>query len=182
MENRDLHPFTVMVTGSYNRNTADVAQLVEQSIRNRQVIGSSPIVGSSKFLCMAGLTAALHHHVANADPLHGPDGQEIGITRAGTDEINFSNLRHFFLSRYAIQRLSTTRPTSRTIPAAKVYQMSFFSMGSKGSYSLSILRNSSLIRGSVIGHPFTMGGSIPWKNSHEISRPTQMMYPKRQST
>jgi hypothetical protein len=25
---------------------ADVAQLVEQSIRNRQVIGSSPIVGS----------------------------------------------------------------------------------------------------------------------------------------
>ena len=27
---------------------ADVAQLVEQSIRNRQVIGSSPIVGSSK--------------------------------------------------------------------------------------------------------------------------------------
>jgi hypothetical protein len=29
---------------------ADVAQLVEQSIRNRQVIGSSPIVGSSKAL------------------------------------------------------------------------------------------------------------------------------------
>jgi hypothetical protein len=26
---------------------ADVAQLVEQSIRNRQVIGSSPIVGSN---------------------------------------------------------------------------------------------------------------------------------------
>ena len=53
MENRDLHPFTVMVTGSYNRNTADVAQLVEQSIRNRQVIGSSPIVGSSNFFCFA---------------------------------------------------------------------------------------------------------------------------------
>ena len=49
MENWDLHPFTVMVTGSYNRNTADVAQLVEQSIRNRQVIGSSPIVGSNFF-------------------------------------------------------------------------------------------------------------------------------------
>ncbi len=48
MENRGLHPFTVLVTGSYNRNIADVAQLVEQSIRNRQVIGSSPIVGSSK--------------------------------------------------------------------------------------------------------------------------------------
>ena len=30
---------------------ADVAQLVEQSIRNRQVIGSSPIVGSSNFFC-----------------------------------------------------------------------------------------------------------------------------------
>ena len=28
---------------------ADVAQLVEQSIRNRQVIGSSPIVGSIYF-------------------------------------------------------------------------------------------------------------------------------------
>ena len=28
---------------------ADVAQLVEQSIRNRQVIGSSPIVGSSAY-------------------------------------------------------------------------------------------------------------------------------------
>jgi hypothetical protein len=27
-------------------SSADVAQLVEQSIRNRQVIGSSPIVGS----------------------------------------------------------------------------------------------------------------------------------------
>jgi hypothetical protein len=29
---------------------ADVAQLVEQSIRNRQVIGSSPIVGSRTLL------------------------------------------------------------------------------------------------------------------------------------
>jgi hypothetical protein len=28
------------------KHRADVAQLVEQSIRNRQVIGSSPIVGS----------------------------------------------------------------------------------------------------------------------------------------
>ena len=28
---------------------ADVAQLVEQSIRNRQVIGSIPIVGSSTY-------------------------------------------------------------------------------------------------------------------------------------
>jgi hypothetical protein len=34
--------------------------LVEQSIRNRQVIGSSPIVGSRKFLRMAGLAAVLH--------------------------------------------------------------------------------------------------------------------------
>ena len=38
---------------------ADVAQLVEQSIRNRQVIGSSPIVGSSKFLCFIHLVATL---------------------------------------------------------------------------------------------------------------------------
>ena len=32
------------------KRRADVAQLVEQSIRNRQVIGSSPIVGSSVLL------------------------------------------------------------------------------------------------------------------------------------
>ena len=38
---------------------ADVAQLVEQSIRNRQVIGSSPIVGSSKLLLITYLVAAL---------------------------------------------------------------------------------------------------------------------------
>src|ERR1044071_4331866 len=31
---------------------ADVAQLVEQSIRNRQVIGSSPIVGSSIYVAL----------------------------------------------------------------------------------------------------------------------------------
>jgi hypothetical protein len=36
--------------GSHLKSTqADVAQLVEQSIRNRQVIGSSPIVGSIPF-------------------------------------------------------------------------------------------------------------------------------------
>ena len=33
----------------YNRRSADVAQLVEQLIRNQQVIGSSPIVGSIPF-------------------------------------------------------------------------------------------------------------------------------------
>jgi hypothetical protein len=33
-------------TGFRIQREADVAQLVEQSIRNRQVIGSSPIVGS----------------------------------------------------------------------------------------------------------------------------------------
>ncbi len=38
---------------------ADVAQLVEQSIRNRQVIGSSPIVGSTKFLRFIYLAATL---------------------------------------------------------------------------------------------------------------------------
>ena len=59
MENRGLRPFTVLVTGSYNRDEADVAQLVEQSIRNRQVIGSSPIVGSSKLLRSIDFTAAL---------------------------------------------------------------------------------------------------------------------------
>jgi hypothetical protein len=42
--------FTLPQTSNYNRADADVAQLVEQSIRNRQVIGSSPIVGSTKLL------------------------------------------------------------------------------------------------------------------------------------
>ena len=41
--------FTVTSGHSYNLVQADVAQLVEQSIRNRQVIGSSPIVGSTNF-------------------------------------------------------------------------------------------------------------------------------------
>ena len=59
MENRGLRPFTLLVTGGYNRYKADVAQLVEQSIRNRQVIGSSPIVGSTKFLRFMHLAAAL---------------------------------------------------------------------------------------------------------------------------
>jgi hypothetical protein len=59
VENRGLHLFTVLVTGSYNRNRADVAQLVEQSIRNRQVIGSSPIVGSSNFFCFQQLPAVI---------------------------------------------------------------------------------------------------------------------------
>ena len=46
MENWDLPRFAMSQNRSYNRLQADVAQLVEQSIRNRQVIGSSPIVGS----------------------------------------------------------------------------------------------------------------------------------------
>src|SRR5271166_2488102 len=50
VENRGLGSFTVTSGDSYNLKQADVAQLVEQSIRNRQVIGSSPIVGSTKFL------------------------------------------------------------------------------------------------------------------------------------
>jgi hypothetical protein len=43
---------------------ADVAQLVEQSIRNRQVIGSSPIVGSSIPV------ALLHPALVFSFPLH----------------------------------------------------------------------------------------------------------------
>ena len=58
MENRGLRPFTLLVTPSYNRYKADVAQLVEQSIRNRQVIGSSPIVGSTKSLRILYFLAA----------------------------------------------------------------------------------------------------------------------------
>jgi hypothetical protein len=59
VENRGLGPFTVTSNDVYNRNQADVAQLVEQSIRNRQVIGSSPIVGSSKLLSVIQLAAVL---------------------------------------------------------------------------------------------------------------------------
>lgn len=76
----------------------------------------------------------------------------------------------------------STKATSRMTPAPKVYQISWRSMGSKGSYSPFIFSSSSDKRGSVIGHPFTTGGSIPWKNSHEINRPTQTMYPNKQST
>ena len=59
VENSARRSFTVTSAGSYNLEQADVAQLVEQSIRNRQVIGSSPIVGSTKFLPVMHLAAAL---------------------------------------------------------------------------------------------------------------------------
>ena len=59
MENRDLALLYRPCNSGYNRSQADVAQLVEQSIRNRQVIGSSPIVGSTKFLRFMHLAAAL---------------------------------------------------------------------------------------------------------------------------
>ena len=59
MEIRGLGSFTVTSGDSYNLKQADVAQLVEQSIRNRQVIGSSPIVGSIKFLRFIHLAAVL---------------------------------------------------------------------------------------------------------------------------
>jgi hypothetical protein len=39
------------------KGRADVAQLVEQLIRNQQVIGSSPIVGSINFCALALLEA-----------------------------------------------------------------------------------------------------------------------------
>jgi hypothetical protein len=67
-------------------------------------------------------------------------------------------------------------------PVPKVYQINLRSIGSRGSYSLFIFCSSSVKRGSVIPHPFTTGGSTPWKNSHEINSPTQMMYPNKQST
>jgi hypothetical protein len=42
------------------RQNADVAQLVEQLIRNQQVIGSSPIVGSIlMFCCLTDYFAAI---------------------------------------------------------------------------------------------------------------------------
>ena len=59
VENMDLTRLYPNFASSYNRCKADVAQLVEQSIRNRQVIGSSPIVGSSKVLCFIHLVATL---------------------------------------------------------------------------------------------------------------------------
>ena len=66
--------------------------------------------------------------------------------------------------------------------AANVHQINLRSMGSNGSYSPFIFSNSSVKRGSVISHTFTTGGSIPWKKSHEINSPIQMIYPNRQST
>ena len=55
VENRAWRSFTVTSARNYNLKQADVAQLVEQSIRNRQVIGSSPIVGSRSFFCFQQL-------------------------------------------------------------------------------------------------------------------------------
>ena len=40
---------TVFFRGCYSRTGAEVAQLVEQPIRNRQVPGSSPGLGSTFF-------------------------------------------------------------------------------------------------------------------------------------
>ena len=71
---------------------------------------------------------------------------------------------------------------SKPIPVKNVYQINFFSTISSGSYS--ILRISSENRGCVgfgaivgfaISHPFRSGGSMPWKNSHEIANPIQIM-------
>jgi hypothetical protein len=62
VEIRDLTSLYRASNSIYNRKEADVAQLVEQSIRNRQVIGSSPIVGSTKFLSVMRLAAALGGH------------------------------------------------------------------------------------------------------------------------
>jgi hypothetical protein len=45
---------------------ADVAQLVEQSIRNRQVIGSSPIVGSILPRCYLHEPPITNHHSFSA--------------------------------------------------------------------------------------------------------------------
>ena len=75
-----------------------------------------------------------------------------------------------------------TKAASNMTPAAKVNQINLRSTGSSGSYSPFILSISSDKRGSVTAYPFTTGGSTPWKNSHEMNSPTQMIYPKRQST
>lgn len=53
----------------YGIGFADVAQLVEQSIRNRQVIGSSPIVGSRRF--PQGAPARSAFFFARCHPVHG---------------------------------------------------------------------------------------------------------------
>jgi uncharacterized protein YlxW (UPF0749 family) len=53
---------TIMRSDKLKRSElADVAQLVEQSIRNRQVIGSSPIVGS-----IVSITCAYSHCAKNS--------------------------------------------------------------------------------------------------------------------
>src|SRR5271165_146352 len=62
VENRAWSSFAVTSADSYNLKQADVAQLVEQSIRNRQVIGSSPIVGSSNLFCFQQLPSTTGGH------------------------------------------------------------------------------------------------------------------------
>ena len=62
VENHAWSSFTVTSADSYNLKQADVAQLVEQSIRNRQVIGSSPIVGS---IFSIAYRQSVHHLLHN---------------------------------------------------------------------------------------------------------------------
>ena len=83
---------------------------------------------------------------------------------------------------YKNARLMKTSTNSKMTPVPKVYQINFFSIGSRGSFSTAILCISSFKRTSAIHHPFTIGGNTPAKNSQEISRPTQMMNPNRHST
>ena len=50
-----------------NTEEADVAQLVEQPIRNRQVIGSSPIVGSNFSEAYGSVHRRLLHNCCTSD-------------------------------------------------------------------------------------------------------------------
>ena len=76
-------------------------------------------------------------------------------------------------------RLTQTRITVRMTPRTILQPMSFFSMGSRGSWA--IFSISSEIFGSSIFSPYpTSGGFTPWKNNQEINKPIQMMNPNRQ--
>ncbi len=76
-------------------------------------------------------------------------------------------------------RLSSTKLSSNTTPVPRVIHISVYSIGRRGSYSLSILCNSSVNFGSVIGHPVTAGGSMPRKISMNTLTVVVTAQPKR---
>ena len=113
VENRVRSSFTVTSADSYNLEQADVAQLVEQSIRNRQVIGSSPIVGSIFSIAYRPSVHRLLHNCCTLDSFFEP----------------FHRIRGVFTGRLDVKALSRAdafmpeNGLSASVGHAKLFQV-----------------------------------------------------------